>query len=158
MLYGRFGPLCAQLCYVTVAWPPAACLYSAHILFKVLSTLLLKQQWVIIPLAVILRFAVLSGTARHVFWDCIYPRQRHGLYRCVYDWIKPELKSGFICWEKTILHLLLIAAFESQFLRVSRYKKICLLALFTMSKLLPSGDGFEITSLGYSAIFVMAHM
>lgn len=52
-----------------------------------------------------------------------------------------------------MLHLLLIAAFESQFLRVSRYKKICLLALFTVSKLLLSGDGFQILSLGYSAVF-----
>jgi len=51
-----------------------------------------------------------------------------------------------------MLHLLLIAAFESQFLRVSRYKKICLLALFTVSKLLLSGDGFEILNLGYSAV------
>lgn len=60
-----------------------------------------------------------------------------------------------------MLHLLLIAAFESQFMRVSRYKKICLLALFTMSKLLLSGDRFEISNLGYSALSVggrMLHM
>lgn len=52
-----------------------------------------------------------------------------------------------------MLHLLLIAAFKSQFPRVARYKKICLLALFTVSKLLLSSDGFETLSLGYSAVF-----
>lgn len=57
-----------------------------------------------------------------------------------------------------MLHLLLIAAFESHFLRVSRYKKICLLALFTVSKLLLSGDGFEMPSLDYSAVFVVVRM
>lgn len=53
-----------------------------------------------------------------------------------------------------MLHLLLIAAFESKFIRVSRYKKICLLALFTVSELLLSGDRFEIPNLGFSAVSV----
>lgn len=57
-----------------------------------------------------------------------------------------------------MLHLLLIAAFESEFIIVSRYKKICLLALFTVSELLLSGDRFEIPNLGYSAVFVGVHM
>lgn len=59
-----------------------------------------------------------------------------------------------------MLHLL-IAAFESYFIRVSRYQKICLLALFTVSELLLCGDRFEIPNLGYSADSVdvlMLHM
>lgn len=107
-----------------------------------------------VVIAVILWFALLKRHSMTCLLGlCIYHRQRPGLYRSVYDWIKPELKSGFICWEKTMLHLLLIAAFKSQFPRVARYKKICLLALFTMSKLLLSSDGFETLSLGYSAVF-----